>query len=66
MRDVSRPASSAAAASRPAVLTMSSSSGVPNTGTMIPPYSGTATSFTSASAGTVTRFVSEVPSTPTR
>ncbi len=60
------PGVSAAAASLPAVPTMSSSSGVPKTGTMIPPYCAACTSFTSASAGTVTRLVSDVSSTPTR
>ena len=49
------PSSDCSEASRPAVPTMSSSSGVPKTGTRMLPYSASADSC-SASSGIVNRF----------
>src|SRR6478752_3241808 len=54
---------SSSAARRPAVCTMSSSSGVPVSGTRIDPYSTSRRSRRSASAGTVTRLNSDLSST---
>src|SRR5437762_885766 len=60
------PGSSAASANRPAVLTMSSSSLVPNTGTRIVSYSASSTILCRARSGTSTRCVGETPSTKRR
>ena len=50
-------------ASRPAVCMMSSSSGVPSTGTRIEPNSASTSRRVSAFAGTVTRLNTGLPST---
>jgi len=57
----SRPGSVSSPARRPAVWIMSSSSGVPVSGTRIDPYSSSSRSIFSAASGTVTRLKIDLP-----